>query len=267
MRDPARTRGESALGEEVRTRLDENAWGRPLRTFRSTDSTNSRARTWALEGAPEGAAVLAEYQTAGRGRQGRTWTSEPGRNLLFSLVLRPGLPEERRGLVTIGAAVAVAETCAEAVGARPVGVEWPNDVLIGTRKCCGMLLESTEEALILGVGCNVNQIDFPPELADRATSLRLESARPQDRAALFVQLVDRIRDRYRTLTAEDELEDLRTSYEDRLVHLGESIRLRLSDREKWIEGTVRGLAPDGGLRLKTGDGLHVLRAGEVTTAH
>lgn len=207
--------------------------------------------------------MVSEAQTRGRGRRGRSWHAEPGRNLLFSLVLRPGLPDRRRSMVTVAAAVAVAETCAEVVGPPAVEVKWPNDVLVGGRKCCGMLLESAGEAIVLGVGCNVNQLDFPTDLADRATSVRLEAGRLIERAPFLVQLLDRIRTRYDEL-GDGESDRLIARYEARMRHREEPVRCRIEDQERWIEAVPLGLTATGELRVELDGTVRTLRAGDVT---
>src|SRR5680860_1413471 len=116
-------------------------WGRPLRFFEEIESTNSEALEWAEEGAPEGAAVVADHQSAGRGRLGRTWLSEPGAVLPLSVVLRPRLPPDRFGLLSAAAGVATAEAIAEVSGLS-CRLKWPNDVTISGRQVAGILHES-----------------------------------------------------------------------------------------------------------------------------
>src|SRR5690606_1606672 len=133
--------------------------GRAFRSLASTTSTNTEAARWAAAGAPEGSVVLADYQTAGRGRLGRVWEAAAGQNLLFSLVLHPPLARDRLGLITLTAALAIADVLAEMVQPLRVGIKWPNDILVEERKCCGMLLESAmtvpstnRPVVILGIG-------------------------------------------------------------------------------------------------------------------
>ena len=146
--------------------------------LQSTASTNDDARRLAAEGAPEGTVVLAERQSAGRGRLGRTWDSPDRMGLYLSVLLRPDEPTERLGRYPIAAAVAVCETCRAVAGPR-VGLKWPNDVLAGGRKLAGVLAEMRQgdsgAELTLGIGINVGQggDDFPGALRVWATSLRL----------------------------------------------------------------------------------------------
>lgn len=254
---------EPDLAADFRAQRHPDGWGRPLRAYRSLASTNDTARKWARNGAPEGALVYAEAQTAGRGRQGRSWEARSGRNLLVSLILRPPIARKRYGLIPVAAALGIANSCRETAGESEVAIKWPNDVLLDGKKCCGTLLETAGDALILGIGLNVNQTEFPEELRGRASSLRLRTGRTFDRADLLAQLLDRIQNRVETLF-EGEIEPVRRAYEAEMWSLGESIRLRTTRSETWVEGNVRGIDETGGLHLETPDGTRVLRAGEVT---
>lgn len=258
------------LVDDVRDRLTTDRFGRPMRGFEEVGSTNERAANWAEDGAPEGAVVLTEYQSAGRGRHGRTWNAQKGRNLMFSVVLRPHLDADRLGLVTVAASVAVAEVVDDFVAPHRATLKWPNDVLLEGRKTCGMLLESSisdgqaMEAVVLGVGLNVNQIDFPDALTDTATSLRLTTGRPVPRALLLARLLRRLEIRYRA-SRTGETEALRTAFRERLASLGEQTTLRLTGTDQTVTGTVQGVASDGALRLKTENGVRAMHAGEVTS--
>lgn len=254
---------EPDMAADFRGQRNPEGWGRPLRAYRSLASTNDTARNWARDGAPEGALVYAEAQTAGRGRQGRRWEARSGRNLLFSLILRPSIARKRYGLIPVAAALGIADSCRENAPGSNVAIKWPNDVLLDGKKCCGTLLETADEALVLGIGLNVNQTEFPEELRGRASSLRLQAGRTLDRADLLAQLLGRVQHRVQTLF-EGEIEPVRRAYEAEMWSLGESIRLRRAQSETWVEGIVRGIDETGGLRLETTDGTRVLRAGEVT---
>lgn len=151
--------------------------GRPLRHLAAVDSTNSEALRWAAEGAPHGATVVADDQSAGRGRWGRRWISAPGSSLLMSVVLRPAPAVARSlGLMTIAAGLACAEAVDRTTGVT-AGLKWPNDVLIGDRKVAGVLIETrisarAVEALVVGIGVDLDWPQGPPAaIAARTTSL------------------------------------------------------------------------------------------------
>lgn len=256
--------------EDVQDRLSTDRFGRLMRDFEEVGSTNERAAEWAKDGAPEGAVVLTEYQTTGRGRHGRSWTADRGQNLLFSVVLRPSLAPDRLSLITVAAGVAVAETIDAFVSPHRAAIEWPNDVLLEGRKTCGILLESSlappdgETVVVLGVGLNVNQTDFPDALADTATSLRLTTGRPVPRTELLERLLQALEHRYDAVQ-EGETEAVRTAFEERLTSLHEHTTLRVPETDRTLSGTVAGITETGALRLRTGEGPKTVHAGDVTT--
>jgi BirA family transcriptional regulator, biotin operon repressor / biotin---[acetyl-CoA-carboxylase] ligase len=149
-------------------------FGAPRRHFRVTDSTNARARELVEAGAPHGTVVTAVEQTAGRGRQGRTWTAAPGKALLYSAVLRP--LDERHLLLPLSVPLAVAEAAEELQPGLECAIKWPNDVWADGRKLAGVLIEAKPQDgwAVIGVGLNlaIERDEFPPELRDTATSLR-----------------------------------------------------------------------------------------------
>jgi BirA family biotin operon repressor/biotin-[acetyl-CoA-carboxylase] ligase len=258
------------LVDDVQDQLDTDRFGQAMRGFETVTSTNTEAADWAREGASEGSVVVAEYQSAGRGRHGRTWTAKKGQNLMFSVVLRPDLAAERLGLIPVAASVAVAEAIDAFVSPHRAVLKWPNDVLLEGRKTCGMLLESSlsgqreARVVVLGVGMNVNQTDFPKALADTATSLRLTTGRAVSRPPLFARLLRRLEARYDAVqTGYDD--EVRAAFHDRLATLGERTTLRVAETGETLTGIVRGVTETGALQLDTPDGLHTLHAGDVTT--
>ncbi len=150
------------------------SFGTPHRHFARTDSTNTRARELAAAGAPHGTVVTAAEQTAGRGRQGRTWTAPAGKALLYSAVVRP--LDERQALLPLAVPLAVCEAAEELAPGTPCRVKWPNDVWVEGRKLAGVLIEGRPQDGwgVIGVGLNlaISREDFPPELRDTATSLQ-----------------------------------------------------------------------------------------------
>ncbi|PSQ90025.1 MAG: biotin--[acetyl-CoA-carboxylase] ligase [Bacteroidetes bacterium QS_8_64_10] len=255
------------LLDDLHRHLRTERLGRPARGYQETGSTNRQAMTWTREGAPEGSLVVAEHQTAGCGRLGRSWNDASGRNLLFSVVLRPDLPAEGLSLITLAAGVAVTDAIAACLPHQPA-IKWPNDVLVGGRKCCGMLLESSSKGtspgpVVLGVGLNVNQEVFPDELAGRATSLLLEGGRPVSRAPLLADLLRQLEKRYDALRC-DEGASVREAYEARLAGCGDELTVRTADGSAEAGGTLHGVSETGALVLETASGRRTFHAGEVT---
>jgi len=173
--------------EQLRARLP----GRTVIWFESIPSTMPEAARLASEGAPAGTVLVAEEQTAGQGRLGRSWYSEKESGLYVSFVLRPAAPEGALQLVTVAAGLAAQEAVERVSGIR-CRIKWPNDLLADGKKCGGILCQTAEEAVIAGIGINVNHAGFPPELAGTATSLRLLTGRITAREDLLVELAERM---------------------------------------------------------------------------
>jgi BirA family biotin operon repressor/biotin-[acetyl-CoA-carboxylase] ligase len=170
-----------------------------MRYAAEVESTNTLALALAATGAPEGTSVVADAQTAGRGRRGRDWFSPPGAGLYLSVIVRPDVAAEIVPMITLAAGVAVAGAVQEAVG-LPVELKWPNDLVIGRpwRKLGGVLSEAASsgtgvDAVVIGIGLNLLQASYPAGLAGRASSIEAELGRPIERAALAVALLERLR--------------------------------------------------------------------------
>ncbi|WP_420455232.1 biotin--[acetyl-CoA-carboxylase] ligase [Rubrivirga sp.] len=242
------------------------ALGTPARHLGTVGSTMDEAAAWARRGAPHGAVVVAERQTGGRGRHGRAWTAAPGQSLLFTVVLRPSLDGERVGLIPLAAGLAVAET-AQAFGAD-ARIKWPNDVLADGRKLAGVLAETTwtrgRPCVLLGVGLNVAQDTFPPELERVATSLALATGQPVARLAPLRPLLDRLAEALAQIEADPAA--LVAAVEARLDGVGDPVAVRDVGGRVVAEGRVLGLAPTGALRVVTEAGEVAVVAGDVTLA-
>jgi BirA family biotin operon repressor/biotin-[acetyl-CoA-carboxylase] ligase len=166
-------------GYEIKYGLDTKIIGRDIHYFDTLDSTNTYAKKLAYEGCPEGTVVVADCQTAGRGRLGRAWDSREHKGIWMSIVLRPCIAPEDIQVITLAASVAVAGGIEKVTGIQP-GIKWPNDIILDGRKVCGILTEMNSEVeqvnfIVLGIGINVNQHvdDFSGELIDKATSLSI----------------------------------------------------------------------------------------------
>lgn len=186
------------LAEELRTGLDTRVVGREIRYLAETDSTNRQAYALGEAGAREGLVVIADRQTAGKGRMGRTWVSPPGVNLYLSVVLRPPLPPHAAPLLTFVSTLAVSRAIAAVSGLVPTH-KWPNDVLVNGCKVAGLLNEMSAEAdrirfVVLGIGVNLNMTadQFPDELRMPATSLLLAGGRPVARALFARTLLEQL---------------------------------------------------------------------------
>lgn len=228
------------------------AWVPEVRYLPETDSTNRQAMAWALGGAPHGALVLADFQTAGRGRMGRTWVASPGSGLLFSVVLRPTREPDLRPLFTLAAAVAICE-CVSGLGLEP-GLKWPNDVLIENRKVAGILAEAAGDVVILGVGVNVGRGALPPEIAESATSLEeCSGGRRINRLEVLAGLIGHLAE-----LVEGPVTAIPERYRRWSLTLGRRVRVVLDSES--LEDLAVDIDPAGGLVLQGGQ---VVRAGDV----
>lgn len=244
--------------------------GRDIRVFRQTTSTNDIVEKLARDGVKEGAVVFAESQTRGRGRLGRKWLSPAGQGLWFSVLLRPALRAQEATQLTIAAATALARAIREQTGLAPE-VKWPNDLLMGGRKTAGILTELTAELdrihhVILGLGIDVNQTstDFPPELRRLATSLRIETGRVVDRAALAVAVLRELDRDYARLVA-GQFEAVAGEWETLCSTLGTEVVIAIGDRR--VRGRAESLDNDGALLVRTEHGrLERITGGDVTLA-
>ncbi|MGB2866839.1 MAG: biotin--[acetyl-CoA-carboxylase] ligase [Bacteroidota bacterium] len=251
--------------KELLQGLKTKTLGGKLFVFETIDSTNTCAKTLTQAGADEGAVVIADFQTNGRGRQGRPWVSLAGTGLLFSVILRPILPKEKAGFLAFFAAVSIARAV-EAATKLTAECKWPNDVLLGGKKCCGLLLENSVqndrvESSILGIGLNVNQQAFEGELAGRATSLRIETGKEFDRIRLFRELLMELDSTYWKIK-EGQFDWVLEEWNSRCLMFGRPVSL--SHANQTVSGIAVELSADGGLVLETSRGRATYYAGDVT---
>ena len=217
-------------------------------------STQTALAEFAGAGAPEGTAVIARHQTAGRGRRGRQWWDEPGESLLVSVLLRPRVKTAHVPQLSLVAGLAVAEALERTAGVSP-RIRWPNDVLVGGRKISGVLAEASSGAdggvthVLLGIGINLAQREFPAEIEGRATSLRVLTGRSPDPGRILAALLESMDRRYQRWLVEG-FPTLRQEWRDRASTLGE--RVRMPDGG---EGVAVDVAEDGALLVEAGAGV------------
>jgi BirA family biotin operon repressor/biotin-[acetyl-CoA-carboxylase] ligase len=250
---------------ELRPLLNTHDLGQVIHAYGELSSTSDRAKELADEGASHGEVVIAEAQTAGRGRRGRAWSSPPGRNLYFSVVLRPELPPMRAAELTLVASLAVCDALRQAGVAA--GIKWPNDLLVAGRKIAGILTELAAEPdrvqwVVLGVGVNVNAgpDDFPAELRDDATSILIERGQPAPRA-LFAAACLTALEAWLDTHGENGFAPIREAWRQRSVTLGRSVVVRADGRE--IRGTATDIDDRGALLVATAAGEERIIAGDV----
>jgi len=253
----------------LKRRLKGNLFGKRIYHFFKTDSTNRVAFELGHAGEPEGAIVLAEEQSAGRGRSGRTWHSERAAGIYVTLLLRPKLAPVQAPLLTMMAGLS-AHAAVEAVTGLHVGLKWPNDLMIRGKKAGGILTEMHAEPgmvrfVVVGIGLNVNQERFPGELAGLATSLRQETGKTQSRMELLVRLLREFESDYNRFLREGIAGVIqRFAVVSSYAH-GKKVRVT-SSTESYV-GTTAGLGPEGLLQVEREDGRVVtVIAGDVAEA-
>jgi BirA family transcriptional regulator, biotin operon repressor / biotin---[acetyl-CoA-carboxylase] ligase len=259
------------LSEEHIAQELSGAFGSPLRVLQTTSSTNDDAMEWAAQGAPEGAVVVADQQTAGRGRRGRSWWSEPGMGLLFSLVLRPSEPVASLGLLTTALGVACAQGIEVETGLS-IGLKWPNDLMVDDRKLGGILVETRVdetrlEAVVAGVGINFHPPSSAPILSGgpQSTSLWVELAegRPSvvwmpSRALVLAAILAEFEELYPALDPNAVLGEATV----RSTILGHDVLITRADQTT-ITGRAEGLSSRGALVVLVGGKRIEVDSGDV----
>lgn len=254
------------LSEKIRS----TPFGKRIHHFFKIDSTNRHAMELGSEGEPHGTLVVAEEQTAGRGRLGRTWHSQKGKGIYASFLLRPNLHPAQAPLLTIAAGLAVRDAVKDVTNLE-ADLRWPNDLLLEGKKFCGILLEMQAEArnikyVVVGVGLNVNQTRFPKELAPIATSLRMAGGRAASRTEILVRLLAAF-DRYYNLLLAEGGKALVAGFV-KASSLARGRRVRIVETREEFTGTTAGLDPQGCLLVRrddTGKTVAIL-AGDVREA-
>jgi BirA family biotin operon repressor/biotin-[acetyl-CoA-carboxylase] ligase len=251
----------------LRKRLKGNLFGKRVLHFFQTDSTNRVAMELGYAGEPEGTVVMAEAQTAGRGRSGRTWHSERGTGLYFTVLLRPRLSPAQAPLLTMLAGIS-AHAAVQALTGLVPELKWPNDLLLNGKKFGGILTEMHAEPnavrfVIVGIGINVNQEKFPGELSTIATSLCKESGRMTYRLELLARLLSQFESDYNRFLREGPgfvVERFQS-----VSSFAKGRRVRVETLAESYAGTTAGLSPEGLLLVSRDDGsLVTVIAGDIT---
>jgi BirA family biotin operon repressor/biotin-[acetyl-CoA-carboxylase] ligase len=234
--------------------------------FDSLPSTNAEAARRAVKGAAEGLCVVASEQTAGRGRLDRHWVSRKDAGLYCSIILRPQFNQGLWPLLTLMVAVAVHDMLLD-ICAVETDIKWPNDILASDKKLCGILAETVEtpigRAVVLGIGINLRKDSFPVELNGVATSVEAAAGRVPDSPLVLERLLDLLASHYETIQQPGGAEAIVQEWSTRSSY-AHGKQIRVANGEEILEGTTRGLEPDGTLRVETDTGeIKRVRAGDV----
>lgn len=253
--------------EELESRLHTEWAGRKLKFFKSLGSTNVEAKRLGEEGAPAGTLVVAESQTAGRGRRGRGWQSPPQTNLYFTLLLRPDFAPDLAPMLTLVMALAVKEAIEEICGPG-VGIKWPNDIVLNGKKITGILTEMSLQGeyiqhVVTGVGINVKKQEFAGELCGKAASLEEETGRSVSRALLLQKVMEHYERNYALFMKKMDLSLLLEKYNAALVNLEREVLVL--DPAGEFAGVAKGINKKGELLVQLPDGMiKKIYAGEVS---
>lgn len=245
----------------------EGSFGRITEYHPVIGSTNIRAKQLAEEGALPGTLVVADCQNQGRGRRGRDWISPSGKNIFMSLILRPDVLPSSASMLTLVAALAVREGIEKETGLN-VSIKWPNDIVSGGKKLCGILTEMSAELegihyVVVGMGINANMETFPEEIRETATSLLLETGENVRRSCLIAAVMAAFEQYYEEFISRGDLSGLITVYNNNMAHMGKEVRILEPGGD--FKGLALGISEKGELLVKTGEGaVKPVISGEVS---
>ncbi len=252
---------------EIRDGLETEVLGkRDIVYFTETDSTNTRAKELAVRGAPDGALVLSEKQTKGRGREERNWFSPSRDGIYLSLILRPSIPPGEAPVITLLTAVAVAETLLSLTRLK-IAIKWPNDILVGGKKLAGILTEMTTQGdsidyVVVGLGLNVNMPRFPDDIRDKATSILIETGKRFSRVRIIREYL-KWYETYYEVFKNIGFEPIRKRWRELTNMIGQQITVEMIDKR--YSGEVQDIDKDGALIITDRTGKsHRIIFGDVT---
>ena len=255
------------LEEEIRSWLPAGLPAGQLCCFPEIDSTNEEAKRRALAGAPDDSVYVADIQTRGKGRRGRHWISPGGQDLFYTILKKPEIPLNRISMITLVAALSVAEAVENHAGVF-CQIKWPNDLVIHGRKICGILTEMGAEMdqldyVVIGIGINVNRVEFDPEIADHASSIFKESGRKICRARLLADAIAAFEKKYRQFTAFRDMTLFLKEYNDRLINVNREVRI-MKNGEEFVRRAL-GINERGELLVEDEEGRRdCIFSGEVS---
>ena len=252
--------------ERIRACLHTLWAGRRLEVYEEVDSTNNVSKRLAEDGAEEGTLTVAEVQTAGRGRRDRPWSSPGGSGIWMSLLLRPEIEPARASMLTLVMAMAICRAVKKTAD-LDCGIKWPNDVVAGGKKLCGILTEMSLDPdrinyIVIGCGINVLDDSFPDHIREVATSIYAETGKRPDRAGLIAACMAEFERLYQIFLDTEDLSALQDVYNRNLVNCGREVRV-LDPKNPW-RGTARGIDARGNLLVETPDGIRTVSSGEVS---
>lgn len=233
----------------------------------SMDSSNTQAKRLGENGAENGTLVVTDCQTAGKGRRGRSWVSPTGMNCYFTVLLRPDILAEKASMITLVAALALAKAIKETTQLDTM-IKWPNDVIANGKKLCGILTESSTDLeyinyVVVGIGINCNQTEFPDEIKETASSIRLETGKKVNRCQLLGSFLTHFESYYEIFLETEDLSGLEREYNSLLVNRNREVKISEKERERVL--TAIGIDKTGALLVKDAEGnQEAIISGEVS---
>ncbi len=255
------------LSDEIKSLLTTKWWGRSILYYDTIDSTSNEVKRQAENGAVEGTLVIAEEQTAGRGRRGKAWASPPGTGIWMSFLLKPQMEPGQAAMITIVAALACMSAIEQETGVS-AQIKWPNDIVINGRKTTGILTEMSTELtyinyVVVGIGINANTDSFPEDISATATSLKQEIGSKVERSRIVAAFGHYFEQYYEEFAAAGNLSGLKEMYEKHLVNIGRKVTIIEKDIK--ITRTALGIDDEGELLVQDDQGnITTVRAGEVS---
>ena len=255
------------LNENELKSIRKTRWiGEQIAFYDVVDSTNTKAKQLAEEGAPNGTYVIAERQDSGKGRRGREFDSPAGKGIWMTLLLKPEIDPNHASMITLVTALAVSKAITDMTD-RPAGIKWPNDIIMSGKKVCGILTEMSAQFdyvnhIVVGIGINVQNDRFPKEIESVATSLYLETGQHYNRAALVERIWEEFEHYYEIFLKTEDLSGLVGEYNAHLVNMHQQVKVL--DPKEPFEGKAMGITPKGELIVDTWESRKLVSSGEVS---
>lgn len=252
---------------EIASLLKTDWAGKKVVYYDEIDSTNNRAKDAGEKKGEHGTLFVADMQSAGKGRRGRVWVSPPGTSIYMTLLLRPEILPNEAPMLTLVMGLGVAEGIRRVTG-TDVGIKWPNDIVVNNKKICGILTEMAAEMeyvnyVVVGVGINVNQQEFPEEIRNMATSLCVETKKSYKRSEIVAAILEQFEKNYKTFMKTRDLSGLQSAYNDILINQGRQVKVMEPGNE--YEACAEGISKTGELLVTLPDGQKKsIFAGEVS---
>lgn len=252
--------------ERIRPYLHTSWAAKEIQVFASIDSTNSEAKRQAESGGEQGLLIIGEQQTAGRGRRGRAWESQKGEGIFMTLLLKPDIEPGNASMLTLVMGMAVRDAL-DSVAGIDARIKWPNDIVCEGKKVCGILTEMSAQIdyinhIVIGVGINVHNQEFPEEMRRIATSVYALTGNHISRAKLVAESMNRFEEYYARYLKHQNLRELLEEYNSHLINRGRMVRVL--DMKKDYMGIARGINEGGELIVETDGGIRYVSAGEVS---